>query len=661
MELKDIKGLGPSRIKALNEKGIRSPIDLLNTFPTKYCDFSSIDEFSRLEGASFTLKATLVEEAKAVYFKGLSYTIATFRCTKNGKKFKAVWFKQPFMKNNLRMDSTYFLMGKVNKKGQLVVSKSYEASRIDDTLVPIYGSSAGLSSAIFSTSVKNILESGEKFSLIDGECGEIDVIEAYREIHFPTNLDNLENAKKRISLEDLVLLASLESKISANKTEKNRAYKDGLIEEFKELCPFELTVDQNKVLSEIEADMLGKMPMNRLVVGDVGSGKTMVALGALYLAIKSGYQGVMLCPTEILAKQHCENAKKIFANLGFEIQLLVGSLKSKEKKEVVEKINCGESRLIIATHAALSEDVKPPRLALVITDEQHRFGVGHRAILSSKGNEVDSIVMSATPIPRSLALVLFGGLSSSTINSRPFGESKISTSLVSMEKETSMWEFIKKEISQNSGKCFVVAPRISEGENEEIYSVSDIKEKLVCDFGFNENKIAVVHGKMKKEESDSLINEFKNGAKDILISTTIIEVGIDVKEANIMVIYNSERFGLASLHQLRGRVGRDGREGYCFCMLGTSSEQSVERIKLFKKYNDGIKLAEEDLKLRGAGTIYGTKQSGTSEVFLKIDFSLDEYNKAKEIFKSLSEAKKDELVAIAEERFGDIYKKVVLN
>lgn len=660
MELKDIKGLGPSRIKTLNEKGIFTPLDLLNAFPNKYLDFTSIDEFSKIIGAEYTLKASLIEPAKAVYFKGLNYTIGTFKCAISGKKFKAVWYGQPYMKNNLVEGFTYFLVGKINKKGQLVVTNQYASSRITDTLVPVYGAGVGLSSNLFSSVVKSVLEDCGTLSVFGDTDDVLPLSSAYSEIHFPTNIENLTEAKKRITLEDLVMLASLENYIKSDKKNKERVYNSVRLEDFENICPFKLTDDQKNVLTEIMADLDDTKPMNRLLVGDVGSGKTMVAFGAVYKVVKSNYQAILICPTEILAKQHYANAKKLFGD-SFSVELLVGSLKTKEKREIIERVNGGARGLIIATHATLSDNIKPNNLALVITDEQHRFGVSHRAILSNKGESVDSLVMSATPIPRSLALVLFGGLECSTINSRPHGDSKITTNIVSMEKEKAMWEFIKKEIRDNSGRVFVVAPRIDEGENEDISSVYDVYDKLIEKFDYNEEEIAVVHGKMKKTDVDELISKFTRGEVKVLISTTIIEVGIDVKSANLMVIYNSERFGLATLHQLRGRVGRDGREGYCFCMVNTDNETSIDRLKKFKKCNSGIKLAEEDLKLRGAGTIYGTKQHGASEVFLNIDFSLDEYNKAKKLFVGFSEEKKQIVHDEAVKRFGDIYKKVILN
>lgn len=669
MELKDIKGIGKIRIKELESKGIFTPIDLLNVFPSKYISFSKIDGFSQVnEGETLTIKATMVEEAKVVRFKGNSYTFSRFLCSKTNKIFGAVWYGQAFMKNNLKLNMSYYLIGKTNKKKQLVVTNYYGIEKIESDIIPVYGKGSGLTKAVQTSAVKQILFSLESLSQIDvplsGEKSKITTLEeAYREVHFPSSIENIEEAKKRIALEDLVLLAALEAEINKQKTKAKIAYTNDIVEKFKSLCPYNLTGDQEKVIGEIFEDLKSDKPMNRLLIGDVGSGKTIVAFFALYACCNAGHSGIMVAPTEILAKQHYENAQKLFYGCNnVNCRLLTSTTPRKEREEIICGLKSGQINVLISTHAAFNDKIVMPKLSLVITDEQHRFGVKERAILTQKNEGIDSLVMSATPIPRSLAIVLFGGLNVSEIKERPSGESKISTKLVREEKEEDMWNYLKKEVIDNAGKCFVVVPRIQNiNEESSLYSTTDIYEKITKKYGIDGDIISIVHGKTDKEQAEKLIEEFKSGNKKILISTTIVEVGIDVKQANLMVIYNAERFGLATLHQLRGRIGRDGRTGYCFLMTENVNEKSENRLKLFKENNDGLLLAEEDLKLRGAGTLYGTQQHGTNEIFVNINFSYDEYKKAKGIYDSLEENIKSQLKEKASQKFGDIYKKIVLN
>lgn len=664
MELSDVKGIGQKRKQELNEKGIYNVHDLLNIFPNKYLDFSSVDEYSYdYTGEELTIKAKMVGEAKSVYFKGLNYVIASFMCVTSRRLFNAVWYGQPFMKNNLALNTFYYLIGKVNKKKQLVVTKYFEIDKIDDCIVPVYGSKLPFGKTSVIKIIKNILECENNISNIgDIEFLGLSLNKAYHEVHFPSSIEMLEIAKRRINIEDLILLAALEAEIKGVKKQTTRNMPKNIMADFKNLCPFKLTEDQNKVMEEILSDCTSNKVMNRLVIGDVGSGKTMVAFFAAFLAIKSGKNVIMISPTEILAKQHYNTFIEFFKDSKINAELLSSSVSGKEKQLIEQKAASGKLDFLIATHSALNDKIFMPNLGLVIADEQHRFGVSERAKLSNKGQNVDSLIMSATPIPRSLALVLFGGLSVSEIKSRPYGDSKIKTNIVNDDKESDMWKYIKNETQLNNSKCFVVCPRVEESCDENsVFAVGDIYDIITKKYGFCENDIAIIHGKMDKKEIEKAIKEFKCGNKNILISTTIIEVGIDVKAANLMVIYNAERFGLATLHQLRGRIGRDGRLGYCFLCPKHLTELSYKRLNLFKNNNNGLLLAEEDLKLRGAGTLYGTKQHGTNEIFLNINFSLEDYKMAKEIFIGLDEERKEKLKEKATKKFGDIYKKVVLN
>lgn len=664
MELKDIKGVGPKRIKTLNEKGIFTCLDLLNKFPHKYLDFGEISGYEKVVGASLTTKAESINEAKSVFVKGHSYTIARFKDCTNGAEFNAIWFNQPFMKNNISEGEIYFLTGKINSKKQLVVTNYFSVEKLINKIIPVYSASLGISSAVMSKLVREILENATDFGTLKNEeiLGISSLKDSYHEIHFPSSIERLENAKERVALEDLVLLASLEKDIAKSVVAKDWKYKEDSLEKFIQVCPYTLTTDQLNALTEIATKMDNRQSLNQLLLGDVGSGKTVVALGAIFKACYSGFQAALLCPTEILAKQHYETAKKVLENAdGIKIGLLYSGLKETEKREILSQISTGELNVLITTHSVLSDKVNFKSLALVITDEQHRFGVGERAGLSLKGVNPDQLVMSATPIPRSLALVLFGGLGVSEINSRPFGESKIETNIVPMKKEAAMWQFIDKKLVETDGRCFVIASRIEDSAMEsDIFSINDIKNKML-ENGIQQSQIGIIHGKMEKAISDGVISDFREGKIKYLISTTVVEVGIDVKPANLMVVYNAERFGLASLHQLRGRIGRDGKSGYCFCLTDSSSDYSLSRLKVFKNNNNGIKIAEEDLKLRGSGTLYGTKQHGAKELFLNISFSLELYKKAQEIIDKLSVNELDELVKVAKQKYGDMFSKIVLN
>lgn len=665
MELADIKGFGTKRIEFLHEKNIFTPLDLLRVEPNKYLDYSSITGADKQNPNTQTIKVQILTIAKIAYFKGKSSVSTRAMDVESGLVFTLVWYNQPFMKNNLKMDDVMFVTGKFNKLHQFVVSSQIMSEKVTNDIIPVYSATAVLSNQIIRNGVRQILETGENFSVLtperEAEWGLMPLNTALKELHFPTSILELEGAKRRICLEDMLLLSALEDKIKQSQHKKDRVYDLSAIDKFLSVCPYTLTADQLKALNETTIDMLSQTVMNRMILGDVGSGKTVVALGACYVAINSGYQATILCPTEILAEQHFESAKKLLSPLKCRIEILHSKLPITQRRKVLEDLASGEIDLLISTHSSLGEQVKFKNLALVVTDEQHRFGVAERAGIAKKGDNPDCLVMSATPIPRSLSLVLFGGLAVSEITTRPSGESKIKTSLVANKKEADMWNYLKTEIETNAGKCFVIVPRIGEtGESTDLNSVKEIKSRIE-EFGIEKSIIGMVHGKMPKEDASYEINRFKSGETKILISTTLVEVGIDVPSANLMVIYNGDRFGLATLHQLRGRIGRDGREGYCFVMADTTSEQAMKRLEMFKKYNSGIKLAEEDLKLRGAGTMYGTNQHGASEVFLNLDFSLEVYKKASEITGKLSSLEVEAIYPKAENKFGDIYKKIVLN
>lgn len=661
MKLYEISGLGKKRIETLTSQGIVTCLDLLDYYPYKYYDFTTIDKFEPSASNAILVRAKSITDPKAVFFKGLNYVICEFEELETLRRFKAVWYNQPFMKNNIQVNEEYFLYGKPNSKKQLVVQHYFVASNEEGGILPCYKPLDGLASGTIKKAIAQILEKFNEVASLETyqseSFGLISLKDAYSRLHFPKRIEDIEDAKFRINLDKLLLFVALEELIKKNKENKHYCYKNITNEDFENLLPYKLTNGQYETISNCFRDMDSPEVMNRLILGDVGSGKTMVAFACMYKALVSGFQSVMLCPTEVLASQHYETAKKIFK--GVDVKFLHSSITTAEKNAILNSIADGETKMVIATHSVLSDKVKFKNLSLVITDEQHRFGVEQRANLSKK-QTVDQIIMSATPIPRSLALVLYGGLEVSEINDRPGGESKIKTNILSSKKVDNMWEFIAKELREKSKKCFVVVPRVFDGEGE-IKSITEVEKEIKGLGLFKENEIKCVHGKMNSKESDKILQDFREGDEKVLIATTIIEVGIDVKQANIMVIYNAERFGLSTLHQLRGRVGRDGSEGYCFCVSDEINEISIKRLKIFKENNNGLKIAEEDLKLRGAGTLYGTKQHGVNEIFSEVGFSVSGFEKAKEIWGQLSPESKDKLKKQALESYGELYRKIVIN
>ena len=658
MKLQDIYGFGAKRLEALNSVGIKTDIDLLNYLPYKYYNFTEINTFSKNVDTQLLVCGKVVVEPKCVFLKGLSYCVVGFEDTTTNEKFNSVWYNQPFIKNNIEMNGHYYLIGKLNNKHQLVVQSYFSLSKANEKIMPCYKPIDNVSSLTIKKAIKQILENVEETDTKDNSVGLMNKMTAYHEVHFPTSIEKIEEAKFRLNVEELLNFVALEKYLTDNRNKRIISYKNISISEFERLLPFSLTSDQKSAIKDVFEDMNSSYTMNRLILGDVGSGKTMVAFASIFKCVNSGFQAVMLCPTDVLGSQHFQNAKKIF---GGDVCYLHSGLKSSEKKLILNGIKTGLYKVIIATHSVLSDEVQFNNLALVITDEQHRFGVMQRGQLSSKYS-VDQIVMSATPIPRSLSLVLFGGLKTSVINARPNGESHIKTNILSSKKVLDMWHFLTDEINKTKRKCFVVVPKISEDETEKLASTKSIVKYLVDNKIFSSDEILEVNGKMDREKANKTLEKFRDdNSKKVLVATTVIEVGIDVHQANMMVIYNADRFGLATLHQLRGRVGRDGAEGYCFLISDNISEISKERLQVLKANNNGLKIAEEDLKLRGAGSLYGTSQHGVEELFSNVNFSIEAFDKAKELWKVLPSNEKTEILNRALNSYGDLYKKIVFN
>lgn len=626
-ELKELIKIDDKTIKKLESLEIKSLYDLFYYFPRAYDDRTNIVKISDLRGEEY------------VVLKGNIMTVTDIP-TRNGMKMiksnvsdgtgviEVIWFQRPYLKKTLKIGEEYIFIGQI-KRGyhyQLINPefKLYSGQLKDDEgeILPIYSSNKNFTQNNLRKIMVKLLkvalplfeenipkEIVEKYKIIDRK-------NAIKEIHFPTNKKNLEEAKRRFAIEELLVLEMgiIQKKIETEFETVNYVLEDKktLVKNYLNSLPFELTDAQKKVITEIYKDLSKGKIVNRLVQGDVGSGKTAVSMVLLLYMLENSYQGVLMAPTEILATQHYLSVKEKFEKLGVRVELLTGSIRGKKKEKLLEDIKNGDVGIIIGTHSLIEDNVSFKNLGMIIIDEQHRFGVVQRKKLRDKGVLANVIVMSATPIPRSLALSIYGDLDVSIIDKLPPGRKPIKTKWINtLEELNTMYEFIKKKLSQGRQGYFI-APLIEESEKLSAKSTEELKkevEKNLANFS-----IKTLHGKMKNSEKDEVMVGFKNKEFDILVATLVVEVGVDVPNASIIVIYNAERFGLSTLHQLRGRVGRGEHQSYCFLVSHTENETSKARLKIMEETQDGFKIAEEDLKLRKAGEIFGTKQTGLSDL-----------------------------------------------
>ena len=637
MELSDISGIGKSRLEALSNAGILSCRNFADYFPKKYFNLTSPSPFVA-DGTYKMVLGTVTEQPKMVRAKRNFSILSAKMVDSFGNNFVAIWYNQPFVKNSLSVGLEYFVYGRDDKKRKnaLVVSYYKSKSKSDGlSFFPVYKAIDNISSEIIRKAEEEVLTNNNFPSIIPENVEEIfelmNLNDAYKKVHFPNSLFELDEAKTRVNLEKLIPFVQISKlKNKYGRSERLHFYTQiqSVFDEYKKLLPFELTNSQTNAIFDIINDLKSDRNMNRMIEGDVGSGKTAVAFFAMYLAAKNGHQAAMMAPTEILAYEHYKLAKNIFdQDKHISVVFLSSSLSSAEKSKVIKKIASGEANIIIGSHSLFSKSVSYKNLKLAVVDEQHKFGVKARASLIENGLHLDSLTMSATPIPRSLALVFSGVLDISVLESRPHAQN-VKTNIVSKSKIGDMWAFIQEKID-NGSKVFVVCPRIEDDDELE----EEVSAKSVYDFLSTRlhAKVALVHGKIDREETDKLFTSFKDGDIQVLVSTTIVEVGVDAKDADIMVIIDSSRFGLASLHQLRGRVGRDGRESYCFCTINREiSSKTAERLSFFKNNTSGFKIAEYDLASRGAGNLDGTEQHGIDSNEI-LGFSLESYEKAEQI------------------------------
>ena len=618
-----LKGVGPKMYELLNKLSIYTVKDLLEYYPRVYEDrtkVTPISDFQKDQNVLFL--GTLIKPVTMVYAKKKKI-LSTVVVDDSGAIAMLTWFNQVYIKDRIKEGGTYLFYGKVGSvsgsRATLDSCSIYDVNDLDKIqgLYPIYPLTAGITQKYLFKLINNLMDSGIMVNEIFNEefrrkyrLAEANY--ALRNIHFPKSYEMVNIARNRIIFEELFLfqLALLNMKqIEVEHTNTN-TYSDLDESEFLKLIPFELTGAQKKVVSQIKKDMSSKTVMNRLVQGDVGSGKTMVAAIAMYLAVKNGYQAALMAPTTILANQHYIELSQYFEKLGINVEIITSSSTKKQKEKIIEKLKNNDIDILIGTHSIIEDNVEFNNLGLVVTDEQHRFGVKQRMKLSAKGNVVDTIVMTATPIPRSLAIILYGDLDLSIIDELPPGRKPVETCVVNDSYNQRVYNFLKKQINEGR-QVYVVCPLVEENEDLDLNSVEKLYEEYKKEFnGYN---VAILHGKMKNKEKDSIMQEFKANKINILISTTVIEVGISVPNATVMVIENSDRFGLAALHQLRGRVGRGSASSYCILKSNNKSAIARQRLDIMRKSNDGFEIAQKDLELRGPGDFFGVRQSGMPE------------------------------------------------
>ncbi len=641
-----MKGIGEKTGALFGKLGIATVGDLLRYYPRGYDVYEEPVPVSELEeGRIQTVTGALYGKVQVSPNRRMPVTSVQIRDTSG--TIKALWFRMPFLRSSFAAGGNVTLRGQVVRRGNKMALEHpeifYPCSKYEEklgTLQPKYPLTNGITNNAVMKAVRQAVEhmelSVDKLPFearLKYELAEYNY--AVRGIHFPEDKEVFYRARERLVFDEFLAFILSVRKLRAEKERLKNQFQLKRSKETEELLqklPYELTRAQQRVWKEIEQDMNSGYSMSRLVQGDVGSGKTIVAVLALLLAACNGCQGAMMAPTEVLAKQHYESITELFH--GFDIrvrtELLTGSMTAKEKREAYARIKAGESQIILGTHALIQNKVEYQKLALVVTDEQHRFGVRQREIFAEKGEAPHILVMSATPIPRTLAIILYGDLDISVIDELPANRLPIKNCVVDTGYRQTAYRFIQKQVDEGR-QCYIICPMVEESEHLEVENVIDYAAMLKEALG-GKIRVDYLHGKMKQSEKDEIMSRFSGGEIQVLVSTTVIEVGINVPNATVMMVENAERFGLAQLHQLRGRVGRGGHQSYCIFMSGSKSKETKQRLGILNQTNDGFKIASEDLKLRGPGDLFGIRQSGI------MDFRLGDVFQDAAVLKKASDA-----------------------
>lgn len=622
MPVSNLSGIGAKRAALFGKLGIKSVGDLLNFYPRAYEDWSTVEKIGQLEyGGTFCIRAVLgapITDSRIsggrIISKGLVYD--------DTGSLQIVFFNNRYISNMLKGGNEYFFYGKVtvDSFGMQMVSPTFSPISDGMRIHPVYKQTSGLVSKTISNAVRQALALLPKEindplpDNVRSVFGLCSLRQALNDIHFPKNRDSLDAARKRLVTEELVVLnLGMRNLKNHSRGKSGVQIKKDYLGEFETFLPFTLTNAQKRAAADCVSDIMNKMtPMNRLVQGDVGSGKTVIAASVCYTVIKNGYQAAFMAPTEILARQHYETFSKLFENTSVNVALLTGSLKESEKERVRKELAEGTISMIIGTHALITDKTEFNNLGLAVTDEQHRFGVAQRAKLLAKGENPHLLVMSATPIPRTLGLIIFGDLDISIIDELPPLRKPVKTVIRSASQRKGIYDFIRREVVEGR-QAYIVCPLVEEGELEDVAAAEEYAAELMMK-EFSDIAVGLVHGQMKSDEKDEVMKKFVANEYSVLVATTVIEVGVDVPNASIIVIENAERFGLSQLHQLRGRVGRGKFQSYCILINDKSSQVTRERLEVMCATNDGFKIADEDLKMRGPGDFFGERQHGLPQL-----------------------------------------------
>ena len=613
MELSKVTGIGTKNISLLNSVGIYDVTDLLSYYPYRY-QIYKINNINDVKSNENVIIEGIVDSVPIVRFFTAKKNILSFRVYTSNKLINVSIYNRAFMKRNITPGKTITILGKYDEKKNTLIANNIILSKIEDNKIEsVYHLTNGLNNKTLSKLIKNALDMNIETvdyipDYLNERYGFINKMDAIRKIHFPIDLQEIKEAKLKLIYEELFLFMlkiNYLKYLKTTDTKKEPKQCNKLdVQNYINTLPFELTKDQITAVKEIYNDLTSNKRMNRLICGDVGSGKTIVGIISAYITYLSGYQTALMAPTEILATQHYENVKKLLSNTNINIALLLGTTKKKEKETIYKELKNGKIDLLIGTHALLSDKVSFKNLGLVITDEQHRFGVTQRESLRNKGSLPDILYMSATPIPRTYALTIYGDMDISLIKTKPSGRKEIKT-IIKDEKEIKNVLYLMLEELKKNHQIYVVSPLIEENETLDLTPVTELKTKMELAFN-NKVKIGLLHGKLTKEEKETVMNDFISGKTKVLVSTTVIEVGVDNPNATMMVIFNAERFGLATLHQLRGRIGRNSIESTCI-LIGSEKN---ERLSVLASSSDGFYITEKDYEMRKEGDIFGVRQSG---------------------------------------------------